>query len=79
MSVQDSPTAMHNTSNSACIRRLQPVLMYPSTMSMTPFSRGTPGTRKSTLVAMAISDVVSSAKADEATNYAINAESTKTM
>ena len=47
-------------------------------MSMTPFSKGTPGTKYSTLVAIAISAVVSSVRAEEATREAARAEIMKT-
>mgnify|MGYP001642677581 CR=1 FL=1 len=50
--------AMFIISKAASVRRANPVSTYPSTMSITPLMSGTPGTRYSTLVANAISEVV---------------------
>ena len=51
--------AMQAMSIMAAVRRDMPVSICPSIMSMKPFMRGTPGMRKSTLVAKATSEVVS--------------------
>ena len=50
----------------------------PSMMSMTPLMSGTPGTRKSGLVASAISAVQSNRKAAVAQSEATKAEQAKT-
>ena len=64
---------MQMMSSRALIRRLNPIRMCPSTMSMTPLMSGTPGTRKSGLVARAISAVQSKRSAAEAQSEAVKA------
>ena len=66
--------AMLTISKEASVKRANPVRTYPSTTSMTPLIKGTPGTRYSTLVARAISEVVSKIKAVEAHKDATKAE-----
>ena len=61
----------------ASVKRAKPVSTYPSTTSITPFIKGTPGTRYNTLVAIAISEVVSKINAVEAQSEATNAETIK--
>ena len=58
--------AMLTISKEASVKRANPVKTYPSTTSITPLIKGTPGTRYRTLVASAISEVVSKIKAVEA-------------
>lgn len=69
---------MQTISSRALIRRLQPIRICPSTMSITPLMSGTPGTRKSGLVAIATSAVQSKPNADEAQSEARKAERIKT-
>ncbi len=57
---------MLTISKDASVKRANPVRTYPSTTSITPLIKGTPGTRYSTLVASAISEVVSNIKAVDA-------------
>ena len=66
--------AMLTISKEASVKRANPVKTYPSTTSITPLIKGTPGTRYRTLVASAISEVVSKIKAVEAQSYATKAE-----
>ena len=75
--MKESPMAMHTIKSEACTKRANPVRMYPSTTSITPLINGTPGTRYKTLVARAISDVVSKINAVEAQMEATNAETMK--
>lgn len=51
--------AMLTISKEASVKRATHVKTYPSTTSITPLIKGTPGTRYRTLVASAISEVVS--------------------
>ena len=65
---------MLTISKDASVKRANPVRTYPSTTSITPLIKGTPGTRYSTLVASAISEVVSNIKAVNAHRNQIPSE-----
>ena len=69
--------AMQMISSRALIRRLHPIRMCPSTMSITPLMSGTPGTRNRTLVASAVSAEQSNLRAAEAHSDAMKAEMMK--
>ena len=79
INVKESPIAIQIISISALTSRAKPVSIYPSTISMTPLISGTPGIRNRTLVASAMSEVVSNINAVEAQSDAIKADTTKIM
>ena len=71
--------AMHKISNAASVTREKPIKTWPSTMSIIPLIRGTPGTKYNTLVAIAVELVVSLNMSEiEAASEATKAETINT-
>ena len=69
--------AIHTISNKALAKRVIPVSVCPSTISITPLINGTPGIKYNTLVARAMPEVVLKNRAADENKEATKADTIK--